>query len=215
MGVSSCRFLSHAIQFIWQYGHSRPSIFVVYALAPIWHQDICNHCDHGARTVYIKSVEYNIWHLRDTMARLHYTMAHSVLSWWSINHIKLSVIPRVYIYIYTYISIYVYLNAHICTAHARFHRQFAFVLYSCHWLSKLIYRRLVLFGVMCGQVRWEGPCTEYVSFNHVPRLQVPGPERCCACRRWRSYCGRLEAQYAGILEMASLVYRQFKFPAGM
>ena len=59
----------------------------------------------------------------------------------------------------------------------------------------LIYRRLVLFGAMGGQVRWNGPCTEYVPFNHVPRPQVPGPERCCACWRWRSYCRRLEAQY--------------------
>ena len=67
----------------------------------------------------------------------------------------------------------------------------------------------MLFGWVCGQVCWEGPCTEYVSFNHVTRPQVSGPERCCECRRWCSYCGRLEAQYAIILEMASQVYCQF------
>ena len=87
---------------MWQYGHSRLSMFVVDALVPIWHQDICNHCDHGARSVYIRRVEHNIWHLQDTMGRLHYSMAHSVLSWWSVNYIKSSAAPYIYRYIYIY-----------------------------------------------------------------------------------------------------------------
>ena len=106
MGVASYRFLSHAIRFMWQYGHSRLSMLVVDALVPIWHQDICNHCDHGARSVYIRRVEHNTLHLQDTMGRLHYSMAHSVLSWWSVNYIKPSAAPYIYTYIYIYYPLY-------------------------------------------------------------------------------------------------------------
>ena len=94
---------------------------VVDALVPISHQHICNHCDHGAGSVYIRRVEHNIWHLQDTMGRLLYSMAHSVLSWWSVNYIKPSAAPYIYIYIY------IYSYAHICTAHARFIVCFRFI----------------------------------------------------------------------------------------
>ena len=79
----------------------------------------------------------------------------------------------------------------------------------------IIYRGLVLFGGVCREVRWGGPCAEHVSFNHVSRPQVPGPERCCAERRWRSHCGRLETQYAIILKKTSKVHRQYSLHAGM
>ena len=52
------------------------------------------------------SGEWNTMHLQDTMGRLHYSMAHSVLTWWSVNYIKPSATPNIYIYIYIYIYVY-------------------------------------------------------------------------------------------------------------
>ena len=132
MGVASYRFLSHAIRFMWQYGDSQISMLVVDALVPIWHKDICNHCDHGGRSVYIRRVEHNIWHLQDTMGRLHYSMAHSVLSWWSVNYIKPSAAP--YIYVFICIYIYIYIRTHL-------HRTCKFSLIVCF---RFIVMRLII-----------------------------------------------------------------------
>ena len=42
---------------MWWFSRIRASMVVVDGLAPIWHQDICNHLIYCSRSAYIRSAQ--------------------------------------------------------------------------------------------------------------------------------------------------------------